>query len=177
MCAAVVTRMMMCNLELFLSSRATLLSELPLYAMPASLTAPKLLSKISWGLDGRPVESTQQHDEAARQLDYLKGSTSHWNQTDARLTQEVNGVSVLQARDRNLCAPIIAVQACCETEREDITEFLHQAEDARRKFSPSFVDFTHDEEIRLRGVQLPEAVTARQGVRAYDEASSGRTLC
>ena len=99
MCAAVVTRMMMCNLELFLGSRATLLSELPLYAMPASLTAPKLLSKISWGLDGRPVESTQQHEEAARQFDYLKGSTSHWNQTDARLTQEVNGVSGLQLRE------------------------------------------------------------------------------
>ena len=68
--------------------------------MPAALTVPKLLAKLSWGLDDKPIESTQQHEEAARQLDYLKGSTSHWSQTDVRLTQEVNGVSVLQARDR-----------------------------------------------------------------------------
>ena len=67
--------------------------------MPAALTVPKLLAKLSWGLDDRPIESTQQHEEAARQLDYLKGSTSHWSQTDARLTQQASGVSVLQARD------------------------------------------------------------------------------
>ena len=73
--------------------------------MPAALTVPKLLAKISWGLDDKPIESTQQHEEAARELDYLKGSTSHWNQTDARLTQEVNGVSVLQARDRIRASP------------------------------------------------------------------------
>ena len=56
-------------------------------------------------------------------------------------------VQAQQARGRTLCTSITAVQACWETEREDITEFLHQAEDARRKFSPSFVDFIHDEQL------------------------------
>ena len=68
--------------------------------MPAALTVPKLLAKLFWGLDDKPIESTQQNLEAALQLDYLKGSTCHWKKTDARLTQEDNGVSVLQARDR-----------------------------------------------------------------------------
>ena len=128
--------MMMCNLELFLSSRATLLSELPLYAMPASLTAPKLLSKISWGLDGRPIESTQQHEEAARQLDYLKGSTSHWNQTDARLTQEVNGVSVLQARDRiraKMREAVAGGRACRRSKHQKALKDAAEHADANEK--------------------------------------------
>ena len=136
MCAAVVTRMMMCNLELFLGSRATLLSELLLYAMPASLTAPKLLSKISWGLDGRPIESTQQHEEAARQLDYLKGSTSHWNQTDARLTQEVNGVSMLQARDRiraKMREAVAGGRACRRSKHQKALKDAAEHADANEK--------------------------------------------
>ena len=68
--------------------------------MPAALTAPKLVAKLTWGLDAAPIESTAQHQEAARQLDYLKGSTHRWIPTDNRLTQPVNGVCVLQACDR-----------------------------------------------------------------------------
>ena len=68
--------------------------------MPAALTVPKVLARLSWGLDDQPIESTTQHEEAARLLDYLKDSTSHWRQTDARFTQQVDGVAVLQARDR-----------------------------------------------------------------------------
>ena len=47
-------------------------------AMPAALTAAKLLEKLTWGKDDAAIETTMQHEEAARQLDYLKGSTSHW---------------------------------------------------------------------------------------------------
>ena len=68
--------------------------------MPAALTAPKILAKLTWGLDTAPIETTAQHEESARQLDYLKGSTHRWSPTDTRLTQQVNGVSVQQARDR-----------------------------------------------------------------------------
>ena len=68
--------------------------------MPAILTAHRLIAKLTWGLDDNAIGSTAQHEEAARQLDYLKGSTSHWSPADTRLTQPVNGVSVLQARDR-----------------------------------------------------------------------------
>ena len=60
--------------------------------MPAALTVPKLLAKLCWGLDDKPIESTQNHEEAARQLDYLKGSTSHWRQTDARLPYRAYGL-------------------------------------------------------------------------------------
>jgi hypothetical protein len=68
--------------------------------MPAALTAPKILAKLTWGLDTAPIETTAQHEEAARQLDYLKGSTHRWSPADGRLTEQVNGVSVQQARDR-----------------------------------------------------------------------------
>ena len=68
--------------------------------MPAILTAHRLIAKLTWGFDDKAIASTAQHEEAARQLDYLKGSTSHWSPADTRLTQPVNGVSVLQARDR-----------------------------------------------------------------------------
>ena len=73
--------------------------------MPAILTAQKLIAKLTWGLDDNAIGSTAQHEEAARQLDYLKGSTSHWSPADTRLTQPVNGVSVLQARDRIRASP------------------------------------------------------------------------
>ena len=83
------------------NSRATFLgAAIGTKAMPAALTAPKILAKLTWGLDAAPIASTAQHEEAARQLDYLKGSTHRWNPADTRLTQQVDGVSVLQARDR-----------------------------------------------------------------------------
>ena len=68
--------------------------------MPAALAAPKILAKLTWGLDTVPIETTAQHEEAARQLDYLKRSTHRWSPADGRHTEQVNGVSVLQARDR-----------------------------------------------------------------------------
>ncbi len=69
-------------------------------AMPAVLTAAKLLAKLTWGRNDDPIASTEQHEEAARQLDYLIGSTSRWRREDARLTQQVDGVSVLEAREK-----------------------------------------------------------------------------
>ena len=68
--------------------------------MPAVLTAAKLLAKLTWGRNDDPIASTEQHEEAARQLDYLIGSTSRWRREDARLTQQVDGVSVLEAREK-----------------------------------------------------------------------------
>ena len=67
--------------------------------MPAALSVQNILARLTWGLDDAAIESTAQREEAARQLDKLKGSTSRWRPTDTRLTQQVNGVSVLQARD------------------------------------------------------------------------------
>jgi len=68
--------------------------------MPAVLTAAKLLAKLTWGRNDDPIASTEQHEEAARQLDYLIGSTSRWRREDARLTQQVDSVSVLEAREK-----------------------------------------------------------------------------
>ena len=68
--------------------------------MPAALTPAKLLAGLSWGVDDKPIESTVEHAEAGRQLEKLIGSTNRWCETDIRLTREVNGVSVTQARDK-----------------------------------------------------------------------------
>ena len=90
--------------------------------MPAALTAPKILAKLTWGLDAAPIETIAQHEEAARQLDYLKGSTHRWSPADTRLTQQVNGVSVQQARDR------ISAKVCC-LQNLHICKLYHMLQD------------------------------------------------
>ena len=72
----------------------------PFVVMPAALTPAKLLAGLSWGVDDKPIESTTEHAEAGRQLEKLIGSTNRWSETDIRLTREVHGVSVTQARDK-----------------------------------------------------------------------------
>ena len=104
--------------------------------MPAALTVPKILARLSRGLDDQPIESTTQHEEAARQLDYLKGSTSHWSQTDARFTQQVDGVAVLQARDRiraKLRAAVAQGKASCRSKRQKALSDAAELADAHEK--------------------------------------------
>ena len=78
------------------------------------------------------------------------GETAAYAQAGTVTSWQGARVQAQQTSDGLLRASIIALQACCEAKREDRPEFLHQAEDALRKLSPSFVDSIHDEQIGLR---------------------------